>query len=72
MLQWGSSIYGKTKKQTLNKKSLRIIKKQVVRIGKKKFIKQAGAELGQAQPKLWLDFTSTNFHWIARQLVLLY
>ena len=34
--------------------------------------KQAGAELGQAQLKLGLGFTSTNLHWIAWQLVLLY
>ena len=33
---------------------------------------QAGAELGQAQLKLGLDFTSTNLHLIAKKLVLLY
>ena len=33
---------------------------------------QAGAELGQAQLKLGLDLTSTNLHWKARNLVLLY
>ena len=34
--------------------------------------KQAGAELGQAQLKLGLGFTSTNLQGIARQLVVLY
>ena len=33
--------------------------------------KQAGAELGQAQLKLGLGFTSTNLHRIARQLSLI-
>ena len=35
-------------------------------------LRQAGAELGQAQLKLELGFTSANLHWKVRQLVLLY
>ena len=31
-------------------------------LGNREYGKQAGAELGQAQLKLGLDFTSTNLH----------
>ena len=36
-----------------------------------KISKQAGAELGQAQLKLGLDFTSTNLHLIAKKTSLI-